>query len=122
MRRAIIAASKRIFMCFSTAQFAIVIGIWHKLIARTLKGNKFNREKCALLMTFRFMWFCIHTFDACALIYFTLTIWGDFTANPLVTTLHDTIYPIENIPFPAVTVCSNNRISRRAAEEFAKEL
>lgn len=68
------------------------------------------------------MWFCIHVFNACVLCYFTLTIWGDFTANPLVTTLHDTIYPIANIPFPAITVCPNNRISRKAAEVFAKEL
>lgn len=40
------AAFERIFMCFSIAQFAIVIAIWLKLIARTLKGSKFNREKC----------------------------------------------------------------------------
>lgn len=68
------------------------------------------------------MWFCIHVFDACALIFFTFTIWNDFTTNPLVTTLHDTIYPIENIPFPAVTVCTNNRISRREAIKLAIEL
>lgn len=68
------------------------------------------------------MWFSIHVFDACALIFFTLTIWDSFTANPLVTTLHDTIYPIKNIPFPAVSICSNNRISRKEAETFAKEL
>ncbi|KAL7030503.1 hypothetical protein ACKWTF_006687 [Chironomus riparius] len=70
----------------------------------------------------RFMWFCIHIFNACALIYFTLNIWDDFTSNPLVTTLHDTVYPIKNIPFPAVSICSNNRISKKEAETFAKEL
>lgn len=68
------------------------------------------------------MWFCIHVFDACALIFFTFTIWGDFTDNPLVTTLHDTVYPIDKIPFPAVTVCSNNRVSRKEAIAFSKEL
>jgi amiloride-sensitive sodium channel len=79
-----------------------------------------NQNSFSLLI--RWMWFFIHIFDACALIFFTTTIWEDFTENPLVTTLHDTIYPVKNIPFPAVSICSNNRISRREAEKLAKEL
>jgi acid-sensing ion channel, other len=68
------------------------------------------------------MWAVIHFIGACALIFFTTTSFESFTQNPLITTLYDTIYPVKYIPFPAVTICNNNRISRRAAEEFAKEL
>lgn len=68
------------------------------------------------------MWFLIHCFGAGALLFFVVTAYKGFTENPLVTTLHDTIYPVEKIPFPAVSVCSNNRISRRAAMDYAQEL
>lgn len=56
------------------------------------------------------------------LLFFVTTAWEGYTTNPLVTTLHDTIYPVANVPFPAVSVCNNNRISRRAAVLLAKEL
>ncbi|CAO1373967.1 unnamed protein product [Diamesa serratosioi] len=70
----------------------------------------------------RIMWFIIHSFGASALLFFVVTAYKGFTENPLVTTLHDTIYPVEKIPFPAVSICSNNRISRRAAMDYAQEL
>lgn len=70
----------------------------------------------------RWMWGLIHMFGAGSLIFLTTTSYQSFVLNPLITTLHDTVYPIKYIPFPAVTVCSNNRISKRAAVAFAKEL
>lgn len=68
------------------------------------------------------MWILLHSFNTFCFIYVAITAYNDFTTNPLVTTLHDTIYPIKEIPFPAVSLCSNNRISKRAAVEFANEL
>lgn len=68
------------------------------------------------------MWAIIHIIGACSLFFFTKTIYASFAENPLITTLYDTIYPVANIPFPAVSICSNNRISRREAIAFAKEL
>lgn len=70
----------------------------------------------------RSMWAIIHLISAVCLILLTYSSYGSFALNPLVTTLHDTVYPIRNIPFPAVSVCSNNRISRKAAEELANKL
>jgi acid-sensing ion channel, other len=74
------------------------------------------------LLNFRLMWACIQLFGAYSLYYLITTSYQGFVANPLVTTLHDTIYPVKFIPFPAVTVCSNNRISKKEATKFAKEL
>lgn len=73
-------------------------------------------------VTERTMWTIINMIGAGSLLFFTITAWNSFATNPLVTTLHDTIYPIRNIPFPAVSVCSNNRISRTEAIKYAKEL
>ncbi|CRK91610.1 CLUMA_CG005264, isoform A [Clunio marinus] len=70
----------------------------------------------------RLMWFCIHVFGLSSWIFFTTTLFANFTRNPLITTLYDTVYPVKNIPFPAVTICSKNRISREQAEIYAKEL
>lgn len=68
------------------------------------------------------MWIVIHIFGAGSLLFLTTASYESFIQNPLITTLHDTVYPIKNIPFPAVSVCSNNRISRREAVKYAKEL
>lgn len=68
------------------------------------------------------MWVFIHIFNAFALWYLVTTCYESFSESPLVTTLHDTIYPTRMIPFPAVSVCSNNRISRVEAEKFAAQL
>lgn len=68
------------------------------------------------------MWIIIHMFGACSLIFLTTSSYESFALNPLITTLYDTVYPIKNIPFPAVTLCSNNRISKREAIKYAREL
>lgn len=46
----------------------------------------------------------------------------EISTRPLVTSLQDTIYPVKFVPFPAVAICSNNRISRKAAVKFAQTL
>jgi acid-sensing ion channel, other len=70
----------------------------------------------------RLMWFIIHVVNAVVLGYIILEAWTGFTENPLVTTLHDTIYPVSEVPFPGIVLCDNNRISRTAAEAFSREL
>lgn len=68
------------------------------------------------------MWGVIHFIGFCSLIFLITESYQSFALNPLITTLYDTVYPIRNIPFPAVTFCSNNRISKREAKNFAAEL
>lgn len=40
----------------------------------------------------------------------------------MITKLHNSLYPSSKVPFPAVSICNVNRISRRAAVRFAEEL
>ncbi|XP_058812510.1 sodium channel protein Nach [Topomyia yanbarensis] len=70
----------------------------------------------------RLMWFLIIIVETVALIIILVTAWNSFTSNPLITTLHDTFYPIKNVPFPAIALCNNNRISRAAAISYAENL
>uniref|UniRef100_A0A182FQ30 Pickpocket n=1 Tax=Anopheles albimanus TaxID=7167 RepID=A0A182FQ30_ANOAL len=70
----------------------------------------------------RLFWLLALILEAATLVAIIVSAWGKFTANPLITTLHDTIYPIEHVPFPAISLCNNNRISRTAALRYADTL
>ncbi|XP_021692928.1 pickpocket protein 28 isoform X2 [Aedes aegypti] len=70
----------------------------------------------------RLMWLLILIVETFALIAILISAWNSFTSNPLITTLHDTLYPIKYVPFPAISLCNNNRISRSAATHYAEEL
>jgi amiloride-sensitive sodium channel len=49
-------------------------------------------------------------------------VWLRFDESPMVTTVETTAYPIWNIPFPAVTLCSNNKVYKSAAIKLAENL
>jgi amiloride-sensitive sodium channel len=49
-------------------------------------------------------------------------VWFRFNNSPTVTTVETTTYPIWNIPFPAVTLCNNNKVYEPVAKELAKNL
>uniref|UniRef100_A0A182PGM2 Pickpocket n=1 Tax=Anopheles epiroticus TaxID=199890 RepID=A0A182PGM2_9DIPT len=70
----------------------------------------------------RLFWLLMLILEAATLVAIIISAWGKFTANPLITTLHDTIYPIVLVPFPAISLCNNNRISRTAAVRYARQL
>ncbi|XP_050072210.1 pickpocket protein 28-like [Anopheles maculipalpis] len=70
----------------------------------------------------RLFWLLMLILEAATLVAIIISAWGKFTANPLITTLHDTIYPINLVPFPAISLCNNNRISRTAALRYARQL
>ncbi|XP_063921273.1 sodium channel protein Nach-like [Zophobas morio] len=51
-----------------------------------------------------------------------LTLYNDFLNNPTLTSLDDSTFPVTNVPFPGISVCSLNKISKRKAEKFAERL
>ncbi|CRK88708.1 CLUMA_CG002364, isoform A [Clunio marinus] len=65
------------------------------------------------------MWWTLHIIITIAAIYIMMYAWSSFTDNPTITTLESQHYPIYNLNFPAVGICSNNKISRREAENYA---
>jgi amiloride-sensitive sodium channel len=49
-------------------------------------------------------------------------VWLRFLESPTVTNVETTTYPIWNIPFPAVTLCNNNKVYQTAAMKLAANL
>ncbi|XP_065331804.1 pickpocket protein 19-like isoform X3 [Cloeon dipterum] len=49
------------------------------------------------------------------------SIWLRYATSPTVTMVQDTSYPLYHIPFPAVTVCSVNKVLRSEAVKFVEE-
>ncbi|XP_050309983.1 sodium channel protein Nach-like [Anthonomus grandis grandis] len=55
-------------------------------------------------------------------IYFLTTAWMTYESSPTITLTESTQFEIYKYPFPAVTLCSFNKISKRAAYDMAKKL
>lgn len=70
----------------------------------------------------RLMWITIHGTMTISAIYIVLFAWSRFTDNPTITTLESQHYSIFNLNFPAVAICSNNKISRAYVEKYADYL
>ncbi|XP_023166385.2 sodium channel protein Nach [Drosophila hydei] len=70
----------------------------------------------------RLIWLLVHTTTLISMVAVLMLTWEQFIAQYFVINLKDPLYPVENVPFPAVSICSNNRISMRAATAYALEL
>lgn len=70
----------------------------------------------------RLIWLLMHATTFIAMLAVVLLTWEQFIAQYFVINLKDPLYPIENVPFPAVSICSNNRISMHAVINYAQEL
>lgn len=87
----------------------------------------------------RLMWIVLHSTMTVSAIYIVINLfvqtnctgvkfinysqvlfaWARFTDNPTITTLESQHYSVFGLDFPAVGICSNNKISRARAEEYA---
>ncbi|XP_016998945.2 sodium channel protein Nach [Drosophila takahashii] len=70
----------------------------------------------------RLIWLLLHMTTTISLVVVLSLTWEQFVAQSFVTNLKDPLYPVENVPFPAVSICPNNRISRQAVIKYAEEL
>ncbi|KAH8406642.1 hypothetical protein KR222_001547 [Zaprionus bogoriensis] len=75
-----------------------------------------------LTLVERLIWLLVHAATFVAMLAVLLLTWEQFIAQYFVINLKDPLYPIENVPFPAVSICSNNRISMTAVTHYAREL
>lgn len=91
------------------------VDVWHIVIMKFVVNFGYR-------LRFRVLWTIVHLIGTTSLVLILKWTWENHTANPLVTTLYDTNYPVGNIPFPAVAVCNNNLLSLQRARKFAEEL
>ncbi|XP_058984627.1 sodium channel protein Nach [Musca domestica] len=69
----------------------------------------------------KLFWLAFHILAMSALIIF-LTNYHNTDQRLLTTSIYNPIYPISEVSFPAVSICSMNRISNESAKLYAREL
>ncbi|XP_063233569.1 sodium channel protein Nach-like [Bacillus rossius redtenbacheri] len=87
----------------------------------TLHGYRYLTED-GLHWIERLMWVTVHIMATWGVSYSILDVWQDYLNAPIFTTVHTTAYPISKISFPAVAVCSNNKISYKRARRLTEQL
>ena len=79
-------------------------------------------HKCFLLRHIvflrRFMWVLVFLAGLCFSGYFCLQMWRKWDESPVLTSLDSNYYPLKNIPFPAVTICNVNKVSKKKLLQF----
>ncbi|XP_046649312.1 pickpocket protein 28-like [Daphnia pulicaria] len=61
----------------------------------------------------RVIWSLVFLSGICFSGYFCLQMWQKWEQSPLLTSVETHLYPLKNIPFPAVTICNVNKVSGR---------
>ncbi|XP_037034912.1 pickpocket protein 19-like [Bradysia coprophila] len=69
------------------------------LVEPTVKANE------------RFVWFVLISLAFCGTLYVSLLLQVRYSTNKLATVVESTMYPVASIPYPAVTICNNNRVN-----------
>lgn len=70
----------------------------------------------------RLFWYGIQLCALAASGYIFVYAFDVFSAKPTFTTLESVNYPVSELDFPAIAVCPVNKISKKAALEYAIEL
>ena len=70
--------------------------------------------------TERVLWFILCLMGFVLTIYFIIPIWIKWNSHPTLTTLDSTNHPVWEIDFPAVTICSPNKVIRQKLETIAR--
>lgn len=60
---------------------------------------------------FRLVWLVLITLAFTGTLYVSYLLQVRYSTNKLATVVETTNYPISLIPYPAVTICNNNRIN-----------
>lgn len=70
----------------------------------------------------RWLWIILSFFALMAAIVLLWISWNWTAETPTTTVIESTNYPTYNLPFPSVTICSMNKISKSTVMEIAKEM
>lgn len=74
------------------------------------------------LLLLRLVWCAVCIVCISVAIVMMKIVWLRYKGSPTVTSVDTTNYPVWNIPFPAVTLCDNNKVYRPAAMKLAANL
>lgn len=65
----------------------------------------------------RIGWLIVFLLGCAFSTYFCLAMWNKWVESPTIMSLETTRYPLSNLPFPAVSICSVNKISNRRLKD-----
>ena len=65
----------------------------------------------------RFIWLLVFLSGVSFYSYFCVQMWHKWVESPVLTSVETQLYPLNNIFFPAVTICNVNKVSRRKLQE-----
>lgn len=79
-------------------------------------------NKYSMHFGYSFVWFVFLAGTVILSSYISFTTWQAYKDKPTVTSLQSQRHPIWEVPFPTVSICSINRISKLSAMQYAEEL
>ena len=60
----------------------------------------------------KLLWIIFVSIGVSLIIYLSESIWSNYQKNPIITSVETTGYNIENIDFPAVTICAQGSMQK----------
>ncbi|KAK4878227.1 hypothetical protein RN001_010733 [Aquatica leii] len=88
----------------------------------TLHGFKHLLKRNDRTLLERYFWYCVLVIALYCTVTLLLFSWNQFVEEPTVIILENPHFPISLVPFPGISICDLNKISRRKVETFSKEL
>ncbi|XP_046634570.1 pickpocket protein 28-like [Daphnia pulicaria] len=83
----------------------------------SIHGLKFIAQDHTTLME-RIFWIILFLVGLFFALFFAWNLWDKWVQSPVLITIQTVNYPIKSYPFPAVTICSVNKVSTRALGEW----
>ena len=87
----------------------------------TVKKDLMNYCQITLHISFRVFWFCNIVAGLVLMFIFINPIYTKWSTNPTIVSPESTNYAIWNIYFPAVTICSNNKVLDGQLQRIVKK-
>ncbi|XP_057370230.1 pickpocket protein 28-like [Daphnia carinata] len=82
----------------------------HFCESSSIHGLKHVYEDGSLMFE-RVVWILVFLSGVCFSSYFCWQVWQKWEQSPVLTSVETQLYPLKNVPFPAVTICNVNKIS-----------
>ncbi|XP_046433667.1 sodium channel protein Nach-like isoform X2 [Neodiprion fabricii] len=70
----------------------------------------------------RTIWVFLYTMTICGAAYVVFDVYADYKRSPIITTEDNDPYPTSNVAFPALALCTLNRISYKSASSLAESI
>ncbi|KAK4020504.1 pickpocket protein 28 isoform X2 [Daphnia magna] len=82
----------------------------HFCESSSIHGLKHVYEDGSLMFE-RVVWILVFLSGVCFSSYFCWQVWQKWEQSPILTSVETQLYPLKNVPFPAVTICNVNKVS-----------